>query len=111
MGLSSIVSTSFERPVGAAADAKELEYITALHQTSHDDDEGFLDGSIEGRIIYFLSHEKKSFWAPPLLLNFVNLLDYFLLPCFLASLLPLVPNKSRGRHALPDVKIRNQNIH
>jgi hypothetical protein len=41
-------STTFDRPVGAAADVKELEYITALHQTCDEDEDAFLDGSIEG---------------------------------------------------------------
>ena len=37
----------FERQVGAAADAKELEYISALHQTDMD---GLrIDGSIRGK--------------------------------------------------------------
>ena len=49
------MSYSFERPVGAAADAKELEYIAALIQTSHDDKEGFVDASINARDIkYYL---------------------------------------------------------
>lgn len=40
---------TFERPVGAAADSKELEYITALHQTTDDEDETYRDGSIDGK--------------------------------------------------------------
>ena len=43
-------STSFRRPIGAAADAKELEYITALHQTVDDEEDDFVDGSIEGTL-------------------------------------------------------------
>jgi hypothetical protein len=38
---------SFARPVGAAADVKELEYISALHQTG---DSVRLDGSIKGTL-------------------------------------------------------------
>jgi hypothetical protein len=38
---------SFERPIGAAADVNELEYITAIHQTTDDDNETFIDGSID----------------------------------------------------------------
>lgn len=41
-------STSFRRPIGAAADAKELEYVTALHQTVDENEDEFADGSIEG---------------------------------------------------------------
>lgn len=41
------MSYKFERPVGAAADARELEYIAALHQTTDDEDESWMDGSIE----------------------------------------------------------------
>mmetsp|Transcript_10121 Transcript_10121/g.14728 ORF Transcript_10121/g.14728 Transcript_10121/m.14728 type:complete len:1032 (-) Transcript_10121:116-3211(-) len=37
----------FERPIGAAADARELEYIASLHQTNDTDPETFIDGSIE----------------------------------------------------------------
>mmetsp|Transcript_177 Transcript_177/g.328 ORF Transcript_177/g.328 Transcript_177/m.328 type:complete len:1179 (+) Transcript_177:143-3679(+) len=49
------MSYSFEGPVGAAADAKELEYIAALIQTSHADKEGFVDASIDARDIkYYL---------------------------------------------------------
>lgn len=43
----------FERPVGAAADVKELQFVCALHQTA--DDENWMDGSIEPRdVVYFL---------------------------------------------------------
>jgi hypothetical protein len=42
-------STTFNRPTGAAADAKELEYITALHQTSDGEGDDFVDGSIDGK--------------------------------------------------------------
>jgi hypothetical protein len=42
-------STTFDRPVGAAADAKELEYITALHQTTDEVEDDFINGSIEGK--------------------------------------------------------------
>jgi len=43
----------FDRPVGAAADVKELEYVCALHQTQ--DDENWMDGSIEPLdVVYFL---------------------------------------------------------
>ena len=44
-----MLDLTIARPVGAAADAKELEYITALHQTTDDEDETFLDGSIDGK--------------------------------------------------------------
>jgi len=48
-------STSFRRPIGAAADAKELEYITALHQTCDEDEEDYVDGSIEAKDVkYYL---------------------------------------------------------
>mmetsp|Transcript_3330 Transcript_3330/g.3674 ORF Transcript_3330/g.3674 Transcript_3330/m.3674 type:complete len:928 (-) Transcript_3330:725-3508(-) len=40
----------FDRPIGAAADAKELEYVAALHQTSHSDEDGdWMDGSINDK--------------------------------------------------------------
>jgi len=38
---------AFRCPVGANADAKELEYIASLHQTHDGDDDGWLDCSIE----------------------------------------------------------------
>lgn len=41
------MSYRFERPVGAAADARELEYIAALHQTDDKQDNSWMDGSIE----------------------------------------------------------------
>lgn len=44
------MSLTFERPCGAAMDVRELEYITALHQTQHNDEQGFRDGSIEGKL-------------------------------------------------------------
>jgi len=48
-------STTFNRPTGAAADAKELEYITALHQTSDGEGDDFVDGSIDAEDIkYYL---------------------------------------------------------
>jgi hypothetical protein len=37
---------AFERPVGASADVKELEYISALHQTA---ETVRTDGSIKGK--------------------------------------------------------------
>ena len=40
---------SFEKPVGAACDVRELEYITALVQTQHGEESSFRDGSIEGK--------------------------------------------------------------
>jgi len=43
------MSFAFDKPIGAVADVKELEYIAALHQTSDDDDEDFLNASIEAR--------------------------------------------------------------
>lgn len=51
------MSLYFERPVGAAADARELEYVAALHQTQDDDDDGWMDGSIEATDVknYLLS--------------------------------------------------------
>ena len=39
----------FERLVGAAGDVKELEYISALHQT--DTDEVRKDASIKGKLV------------------------------------------------------------
>jgi len=49
------MSFTFPRPIGAAADAMELEYIAALHQTDDEDDEGWLDASIEASDVkYFL---------------------------------------------------------
>eukprot|EP00957_Ditylum_brightwellii_P069566 5283577-Ditylum_brightwellii.AAC.1 len=42
---------SFDRPVGAAADAKELEYIAALVQTDDVDKDGFVDASIDGKAL------------------------------------------------------------
>mmetsp|Transcript_48986 Transcript_48986/g.74023 ORF Transcript_48986/g.74023 Transcript_48986/m.74023 type:complete len:839 (+) Transcript_48986:156-2672(+) len=44
---------SFERPIGAAADVKELEYIAALIQTTDSDKEGFVDASIDARDIKY----------------------------------------------------------
>ena len=38
---------TFERPVGAAADAKELEYIAALHQTQDAEEDDWMNASIE----------------------------------------------------------------
>ena len=47
----------FDRPIGAAADVKELEYVAALHQTSHSDEDGdWMDGSIDGK-----AYSAKSF--------------------------------------------------
>lgn len=42
-----LFNLTFERPIGAAADVRELEYIASLHQTSHDVAEEFLDASID----------------------------------------------------------------
>lgn len=36
-----------ERPTGAFADVSELEYIAAIHQTTDDDKDTFVDGSID----------------------------------------------------------------
>lgn len=52
-----MINLTFERPVGAYADAKELEYITALHQTTDADDETFVDGSIEGELFFLELYE------------------------------------------------------
>lgn len=41
------MSLKFERPVGAAADARELEYVAALHQTDDTEVDNWMDGSIE----------------------------------------------------------------
>jgi len=49
----SSVKMSFDRPVGAAADAKELEYIAALVQTDDVDKDGFVDASIDARDIKY----------------------------------------------------------
>lgn len=48
---------TFQRPVGAAADAKELEYIAALHQTQDANDDDWVNGSIEATDVknYLLS--------------------------------------------------------
>ena len=35
-------------PKGAVKDAKELEYLVALHQTTHAEIEEFRNGSIDG---------------------------------------------------------------
>ena len=43
------MSFKFQRPVGAAADVKELEYICALHQT--DPTKIRQDGSIYGKYL------------------------------------------------------------
>lgn len=45
----------FRSSIGSARDLKELEYVVALHQTSHDDEKAWIDGSIDGKIflIYF----------------------------------------------------------
>mmetsp|Transcript_7578 Transcript_7578/g.10107 ORF Transcript_7578/g.10107 Transcript_7578/m.10107 type:complete len:1103 (-) Transcript_7578:474-3782(-) len=49
------MSATFERPVGAAADVKELEYIAALLQTSDEIKEDFIDASIDDEDIkYYL---------------------------------------------------------
>ena len=57
----SLFSTTFERPIGAAADAKELEYITALHQTTDDNDDDYLDGSIDCKFetLFVASFERR----------------------------------------------------
>ena len=39
----------FLSPTGAVKDTKELEYLVALHQTTHDKIEEFEDGSIDGK--------------------------------------------------------------
>ena len=44
------MSSTFERPVGAAMDVKELEYIAALLQTEHNVQETFRDASIDGKM-------------------------------------------------------------
>lgn len=51
------MSLYFERPVGAAADARELEYVAALHQTQDEDGDAWMDGSIEATDVknYLLS--------------------------------------------------------
>jgi hypothetical protein len=36
------------RPKGAVKDIKELEFLVALHQTTHDEAESFMDGSVDG---------------------------------------------------------------
>jgi hypothetical protein len=41
------MSSKFERPIGAAADVRELEYVAALHQTDDADNDKWMDGSIE----------------------------------------------------------------
>jgi hypothetical protein len=41
-----IMGSSLVRPIGSAVDAKELEYVAALHQTGN---ELRLDGSIQGK--------------------------------------------------------------
>ena len=42
------MAASFDQVIGAAADVKELEYISALHQTTTD--EVRRDASIKGEI-------------------------------------------------------------
>lgn len=37
----------FRRPVGAVRDMKELEYLVSLHQTKHNDEAAWVDGSID----------------------------------------------------------------
>jgi hypothetical protein len=49
---------SFEQLVGAAGDVKELEYISALHQT--DPTEVRKDGSIKGMYGRKINREKGS---------------------------------------------------
>ena len=44
------MTIGFLRPTGAAADVKELEYVSALHQT--DLKEMRMDGSITGTTIH-----------------------------------------------------------
>jgi hypothetical protein len=41
----------FQRPIGAALDFKELEYIVALHQSSHEDLAAYQDGSIDRKML------------------------------------------------------------
>jgi hypothetical protein len=41
------MTLGFRRPIGSAADVKELEYISAIHQT--DLQEVRSDGSIDGK--------------------------------------------------------------
>ena len=38
-------SASFLRPVGPAADVKELEYITSLHQATEPREDGSITGT------------------------------------------------------------------
>mmetsp|Transcript_11241 Transcript_11241/g.13739 ORF Transcript_11241/g.13739 Transcript_11241/m.13739 type:complete len:1052 (-) Transcript_11241:209-3364(-) len=47
------MSLKFLRPLGAVADVKELEYVTALHQTASSTDDSFVDGSIDAKDIKF----------------------------------------------------------
>ena len=44
------MSLTFDRPVGAVADARELEYVAALHQSHDVYDDHWFDASIRGTI-------------------------------------------------------------
>jgi hypothetical protein len=54
------MSSTFERPVGAAMDVKELEYIAALLQTEHNVQETFRDASIDGKMKVRRLHDNLS---------------------------------------------------
>eukprot|EP00594_Rhizosolenia_setigera_P000217 CAMPEP_0178946394 /NCGR_PEP_ID=MMETSP0789-20121207/4259_1 /TAXON_ID=3005 /ORGANISM="Rhizosolenia setigera, Strain CCMP 1694" /LENGTH=84 /DNA_ID=CAMNT_0020626377 /DNA_START=585 /DNA_END=835 /DNA_ORIENTATION=+ len=41
------MSLTFEKPVGAAVDVKELQYIASLLQTSQDSKDTFRDASVD----------------------------------------------------------------
>ena len=44
------MSLTFDRPIGAVADTRELEYVAALHQSHDVYDDHWFDASIRGRI-------------------------------------------------------------
>lgn len=52
----------FLSPKGAVKDAKELEYLVALHQTTHEKIEEFRDGSIDGTHLPFLAFFKIKYY-------------------------------------------------
>ena len=47
----------FLSPKGAVKDSKELEYLVALHQTTHAKIEEFRDGSIDGKFDVFVGFD------------------------------------------------------
>lgn len=55
------MSFTFERPVKAALDVKELEYVVSLLQSDHSDEEHFRDGSVDGECVLYMYGQSSYF--------------------------------------------------